>query len=151
MIQQRDTVRAASEFASRNQLPPNIQDQMLSHICLKFKTEGLKQQETLNSLPKAIRSSIANYLFLHILQKVYLFEGVSRNFLFQLVKHSSENSFLVHFLARIFCPIKLPTLFTFSDKGFRYWCWVLPTQRRCDSTERISYWALHSSLRGSGE
>ncbi|CAN6912908.1 unnamed protein product [Brassica oleracea] len=81
----RDTVRAASEFASRNQLPPNIQDQMLSHICLKFKTEGLKQQETLNSLPKAIRSSIANYLFIHILQKVYLFEGVSRNFLFQLV------------------------------------------------------------------
>ncbi|WZY68815.1 hypothetical protein YC2023_001055 [Brassica napus] len=81
----RDTVRAASEFASRNQLPPNIQDQMLSHICLKFKTEGLKQQETLNGLPKAIRSSIANYLFLHILQKVYLFEGVSRNFLFQLV------------------------------------------------------------------
>nr|VDD48800.1 unnamed protein product [Brassica oleracea] len=81
----RDTVRAASEFASRNQLPPNIQDQMLSHICLKFKTEGLKQQETLNGLPKAIRSSIANYLFIHILQKVYLFEGVSRNFLFQLV------------------------------------------------------------------
>ena len=92
MIQQRDTVRAASEFASRNQLPPNIQDQMLSHICLKFKTEGLKQQETLNGLPKAIRSSIANYLFLHILQKVYLFEGVSRNFLFQLVKHSFVNS-----------------------------------------------------------
>ncbi|KAG2238908.1 hypothetical protein Bca4012_023693 [Brassica carinata] len=81
----RDTVRAASEFASRNQLPPNIQDQMLSHICLKFKTEGLKQQETLSGLPKAIRSSIANYLFFHILQKVYLFEGVSRNFLFQLV------------------------------------------------------------------
>ncbi|CAH8306390.1 unnamed protein product [Eruca vesicaria subsp. sativa] len=81
----RDSVRAASEFASRNQLPPNIQDQMLSHICLKFKTEGLKQQETLNGLPKAIRSSIANYLFLHIVQKVYLFEGVSRNFLFQLV------------------------------------------------------------------
>ncbi|CAA7042776.1 unnamed protein product [Microthlaspi erraticum] len=81
----RDTVRAASEFASRNQLPPNIQDQMLSHICLKFKTEGLKQQETLNGLPKAIRSSIANYLFFPIVQNVYLFQGVSRNFLFQLV------------------------------------------------------------------
>ncbi|XP_010434553.1 PREDICTED: potassium channel KAT2 [Camelina sativa] len=81
----RDTVRAASEFASRNQLPPNIQDQMLSHICLKFKTEGLKQQETLNGLPKAIRSSIANYLFFPIVQNVYLFHGVSRNFLFQLV------------------------------------------------------------------
>lgn len=81
----RDTVRAASEFASRNQLPHDIQDQMLSHICLKFKTEGLKQQETLNNLPKAIRSSIANYLFLPIVQNIYLFQGVSRDFLFQLV------------------------------------------------------------------
>ncbi|KAL0644855.1 hypothetical protein Bca4012_043145 [Brassica carinata] len=81
----RDTVRAASEFASRNQLPHDIQDQMLSHFCLKFKTEGLKQQETLNNLPKAIRSSIANYLFFPIVQNIYLFQGVSRDFLFQLV------------------------------------------------------------------
>ncbi|ESQ39772.1 hypothetical protein EUTSA_v10000798mg [Eutrema salsugineum] len=81
----RDTVRAALEFASRNQLPHDIQDQMLSHICLKFKTEGLKQQETLNNLPKAIRSSIANYLFFPIVQNIYLFQGVSRDFLFQLV------------------------------------------------------------------
>ncbi|XP_010538533.1 PREDICTED: potassium channel KAT1 [Tarenaya hassleriana] len=81
----RETVRAASEFTSRNQLPPHIQDQMLSHICLKFKTEGLKQQETLNGLPKAIRTSIANYLFFPIVQNVYLFQGVSRDFLFQLV------------------------------------------------------------------
>nr|6V1X_A Chain A, Potassium channel KAT1 [Arabidopsis thaliana]6V1X_B Chain B, Potassium channel KAT1 [Arabidopsis thaliana]6V1X_C Chain C, Potassium channel KAT1 [Arabidopsis thaliana]6V1X_D Chain D, Potassium channel KAT1 [Arabidopsis thaliana]6V1Y_A Chain A, Potassium channel KAT1 [Arabidopsis thaliana]6V1Y_B Chain B, Potassium channel KAT1 [Arabidopsis thaliana]6V1Y_C Chain C, Potassium channel KAT1 [Arabidopsis thaliana]6V1Y_D Chain D, Potassium channel KAT1 [Arabidopsis thaliana]6V1Y_M Chai len=81
----RDSVRAASEFASRNQLPHDIQDQMLSHICLKFKTEGLKQQETLNNLPKAIRSSIANYLFFPIVHNIYLFQGVSRNFLFQLV------------------------------------------------------------------
>lgn len=69
---------------------------MLSHICLKFKTEGLKQQEALNGLPKAIRSSIANYLFFPIVQNVYLFHGVSRNFLFQLVKHSFVNSFFVH-------------------------------------------------------
>ncbi|CAH2046223.1 unnamed protein product [Thlaspi arvense] len=81
----RDSVRAASEFASRNQLPHDIQDQMLSHLCLKFKTEGLKQQETLNNLPKAIRSSIANYLFFPIVQNIYLFQGVSRDFLFQLV------------------------------------------------------------------
>ncbi|XWS19834.1 hypothetical protein CRYUN_Cryun31cG0050700 [Craigia yunnanensis] len=81
----RDTVRAASEFATRNQLPPRIQDQMLSHICLRFKTEGLKQQETLNSFPKAIRSSISQHLFFHIVQKVYLFQGVSHDFLFQLV------------------------------------------------------------------
>lgn len=81
----RDSVRDASEFAKRNQLPPDIQDQMLSHICLKFKTEGLKQQDTLNGLPKAIRSSISHYLFFPIIQSVYLFDGVSHNSLFQLV------------------------------------------------------------------
>ncbi|KAK8608076.1 hypothetical protein V6N13_023510 [Hibiscus sabdariffa] len=89
----RDTIRAASEFATRNQLPPRIQDQMLSHICLRFKTEGLKQQETLNSLPKAIRSNIAQHLFLHIVQKVYLFQGVSHDFLFQLVTEMDAEYF----------------------------------------------------------
>lgn len=86
-------MRAASEFAARNDLPPPIQDQMLSHICLKFKTEGLKQQETLNGLPKAIRSSIAQHLFFPIVQKVYLFQGVSHDFLFQLVKHHIASLF----------------------------------------------------------
>ncbi|KAF8021091.1 hypothetical protein BT93_G1500 [Corymbia citriodora subsp. variegata] len=89
----RDTVRAASEFATRNQLPSCIQDQMLSHLCLKFKTEGLKQQETLNSLPKAIRSSIAYYLFFPIVQGAYLFEGVSHDFLFQLVSEMEAEYF----------------------------------------------------------
>ncbi|KAL0398339.1 UNVERIFIED_CONTAM: Potassium channel KAT2 [Sesamum radiatum] len=81
----RDTVRSASEFVKRNQLPPRIQDQLLSHICLKFKTEGLKQQETLNGLPKAIRCTIAHYLFYPVVQNVNLFHGVSPDFLFQLV------------------------------------------------------------------
>ncbi|THU51119.1 hypothetical protein C4D60_Mb06t27670 [Musa balbisiana] len=60
----RDTIHAASEFASRNKLPKHIGEQMLSHICLRFKTEELKQQETLDGLPKAIRSSIAEYVIL---------------------------------------------------------------------------------------
>ncbi|KAJ6766311.1 POTASSIUM CHANNEL KAT1 [Salix purpurea] len=89
----RDTVRAASEFAARNQLPPRIQDQMLSHICLKFKTEGLKQQDTLNGLPKAIRSSIADYLFHPVAQKAYLFREVSQDFLFQLVSEMEAEYF----------------------------------------------------------
>ncbi|XP_052179518.1 potassium channel KAT1-like [Diospyros lotus] len=80
----RDAIRAASEFATRNQLPARIQDQILSHICLKFKTEGLKQHENLKGLPKAIRSSISHFLFFPIIQKVSLFHGVSHDFLFQL-------------------------------------------------------------------
>ncbi|XP_004293533.1 PREDICTED: potassium channel KAT1-like [Fragaria vesca subsp. vesca] len=89
----RDTVRAASEFASRNDLPPRIHDQMLSHICLKFRTEGLKQQETLNDLPKALRSSIAQHLFFPIIQKVDIFRGVSYDFLFQLVSEIDAEYF----------------------------------------------------------
>ncbi|KAK7332189.1 hypothetical protein VNO80_28937 [Phaseolus coccineus] len=89
----RDTVKAASEFASRNHLPHRIQDQMLSHICLRFKTEGLKQQETLNDLPKAIRSSIAHHLFFPVVQKVYLFQGVSHDFLFQLISDMEAEYF----------------------------------------------------------
>ncbi|KAJ6364931.1 hypothetical protein OIU76_029832 [Salix suchowensis] len=89
----RDTVRAASEFAARNQLPPRIQDQMLSHICLKFRTEGLKQKDTLNGLPKAIRSSIADYLFHPVAQKAYLFREVSQDFLFQLVSEMEAEYF----------------------------------------------------------
>ncbi|XP_017222795.1 potassium channel KAT1 [Daucus carota subsp. sativus] len=81
----RDTVGAASEFAKRNRLPPSIQNQLLSHICLKFRTDGLKQQDTLSSLPKAIRSSISNHLFFPIIRNARLFQGLSHDNLFQLV------------------------------------------------------------------
>ncbi|XP_051135474.1 potassium channel KAT3-like [Andrographis paniculata] len=81
----RDSITAATEFAKRNQLPSSIQHQLLSHVCHKFKTEGSKQQETLDGLPKTIRSSIACYLFYPVLQYVPLFRGVSQDFLFQLV------------------------------------------------------------------
>ncbi|KAI8525836.1 hypothetical protein RHMOL_Rhmol13G0261900 [Rhododendron molle] len=89
----RDTIRAASEFTRRNQLPSRIEDQILAHICLDFKTEGLKQQETLNGLPKAIRSSIGHFLFFHVVQNVQLFQGVSHDFLFQLVPQMEPEYF----------------------------------------------------------
>ncbi|KAJ0971830.1 hypothetical protein J5N97_019789 [Dioscorea zingiberensis] len=89
----RDTIQAASEFAARNQLPQPIEHQILSHICLRFKTEGLKQQETLNDLPKGIRSSIAQYLFFPIVQNAYLFQGASHDFIFQLVTEMQAEYF----------------------------------------------------------
>ncbi|KAJ0603221.1 putative cyclic nucleotide-binding protein [Helianthus annuus] len=57
-----DKVTAASEFAKRNHLPAQIRDQILSHICFDYKTRWLKQQDTLNCLPKAIRASISRHL-----------------------------------------------------------------------------------------
>ncbi|XP_042377518.1 potassium channel AKT1-like [Zingiber officinale] len=83
----RDTIQVATGFAQRNQLPERLQEQMISHLSLKFRTdsEGLQQQETLDALPKAIRSSITHYLFYSLVQSVYLFHGVSNDLLFQLV------------------------------------------------------------------
>ncbi|KAK4791659.1 hypothetical protein SAY86_032072 [Trapa natans] len=83
----RRAILAASRFSMRNQLPARLEDQMLAHLCLKFRTdsEGLQQQKTLDSLPKAIRSSISQYLFYSLADKVYLFQGVSNDVLYQLV------------------------------------------------------------------
>ncbi|KAF5482122.1 hypothetical protein F2P56_002714 [Juglans regia] len=91
----RDTIQSASSFAQRNRLPVRLQDQMLSHLRLKFRTdsEGLQQQETLDSLPKAIRSSISHYLFYSLVDKVYLFQGVSNDLLFQLVSEMKAEYF----------------------------------------------------------
>ncbi|KAL5559284.1 hypothetical protein UlMin_035495 [Ulmus minor] len=83
----RDTIQAASDFAHRNQLPERLHEQMVSHLCLKYRTdsEGLQQQETLGALPKAIKSSISRFLFHSLVDKIYLFRGVSNDLLFQLV------------------------------------------------------------------
>uniref|UniRef100_A0A1J3FFZ5 Potassium channel n=1 Tax=Noccaea caerulescens TaxID=107243 RepID=A0A1J3FFZ5_NOCCA len=91
----RDTIQAASNFAHRNHLPPRLQDQMLAHLCLKYRTdsEGLQQQETLDALPKAIRSSISHFLFYSLMDKVYLFRGVSNDLLFQLVSEMKAEYF----------------------------------------------------------
>jgi hypothetical protein len=41
----------------------------------------------LASLPKGVRSSIVYNLFFPIVEKTYLFKGVSISFIFQLVQH----------------------------------------------------------------
>lgn len=87
LLVQRDTIQAASSFAKRNHLPERLQDQMIAHLSLVYRTdsEGLQQQETLDALPKAIRSSVMHFLFYSLVDKVYLFKGVSNDLLFQLV------------------------------------------------------------------
>ncbi|XP_010670706.2 potassium channel AKT1 isoform X2 [Beta vulgaris subsp. vulgaris] len=91
----RDRIQAASNFSLRNRLPVRLQDQMLSHLCLKYRadSEGLQQQEILESLPKAIKSSISHFLFYSLLDKVYLFRGVSNDLLFQLVSEMKAEYF----------------------------------------------------------
>ncbi|TQD76019.1 hypothetical protein C1H46_038442 [Malus baccata] len=69
------------------QQPQRLQDQMLAHLCLKFRKdwEELQQQEPLDSLPKTICSIISHYLFYSLINVVYLFHGVSNDLLFPLV------------------------------------------------------------------
>ncbi|KAK1375854.1 Potassium channel [Heracleum sosnowskyi] len=91
----RDTIQAASSFAQRNKIPLRLQDQMIAHLCLKHRTdsEGLQQQEILEVLPKAIRSSISHFLFYNLVDKVYIFNGVSNDLLFQLVAEMKAEYF----------------------------------------------------------
>ncbi|WOL00363.1 hypothetical protein Cni_G09076 [Canna indica] len=91
----RDTIQAATGFAQRNGLPVRLQEQMISHLSLKYRTdsEGLQQQETLDALPKAIRSSISHYLFYNLVTSVYLFRGISNDMLFQLVSEMKAEYF----------------------------------------------------------
>lgn len=84
-VWQRDSVQALVEFSTRNRLPPNLQEQMVAHVQLKFKTESLQHEGTIATLPKAIRSTVAQHLFLKTLDQVYLFKGTSLNFRCQLV------------------------------------------------------------------
>uniref|UniRef100_A0A8I6XF23 Potassium channel n=1 Tax=Hordeum vulgare subsp. vulgare TaxID=112509 RepID=A0A8I6XF23_HORVV len=91
----RDKIQAATSFAQRHGLPERLQDQMISHLSLKFRThsEGLQQQETLDILPKALRSSISHHLFFGLVQNVYLFQGVSNDLIFQLVSEMKAEYF----------------------------------------------------------
>ncbi|KAL0312070.1 UNVERIFIED_CONTAM: Potassium channel AKT1 [Sesamum radiatum] len=94
-VLQRETIYAASGFAKRNKLPARLQDQMIDHLTLKYRTdsEGLQQQETLDALPKAIRSSVSHFLFYSLVDKAYLFRGVSNDLLFQLVTEMKAEYF----------------------------------------------------------
>ncbi|KAK7384745.1 hypothetical protein VNO78_30446 [Psophocarpus tetragonolobus] len=91
----RDAVQSASNFAKRNRLPTRLQEQMFAHMLMKYRTnlEGLQQQEVIDSLPKAIQSSISHYLFFSLIDKVYLFHGVSNDLLFQLVTEMKAEYF----------------------------------------------------------
>ncbi|CAA0838537.1 Potassium channel KAT3 [Striga hermonthica] len=81
----RDAIYEILRYASKNMLPDGLKDQMLAHITLKFKTAELQQEEVLQDLPKAIRSSIAQHLFRSIVENSYLFKGVSEDLIVQLV------------------------------------------------------------------
>jgi len=92
-------VQAVMDFGYRNHLPRYLQEQMIAHTRLKFKAEGLQQQETLETLPKAIRASLAQHLFLSTMENVYLFRGTSSNLLTQLVSPG-------FFPQSWFCPVR---------------------------------------------
>ncbi|KAJ0824895.1 putative cyclic nucleotide-binding domain, potassium channel, voltage-dependent, EAG/ELK/ERG [Helianthus annuus] len=81
----RDSINEILRYASKNRLPEGLKQQMLAHMQLKFKTAELQQEEVLEDLPKAIRSSIAQHLFRKCVEKTYLFKGISEDLSSQLV------------------------------------------------------------------
>ncbi|XP_061963735.1 potassium channel KAT3-like [Populus nigra] len=89
----RNAIDQILRYASKNRLPEGLRKQMLAHMQLKFKTAELQQEEVLENLPKAIRSSIAQHLFHSIVAKTYLFKGVSEDLITQLVSEMKAEYF----------------------------------------------------------
>ncbi|XP_065851301.1 potassium channel KAT3 isoform X2 [Euphorbia lathyris] len=81
----RDAINEILRYASKNRLPEGLKDQMLAHTQLRFKTVELQQEEVLEDLPKAIRSSISQHLFRSTVDKTYLVKGVSEDLITQMV------------------------------------------------------------------
>ncbi|KAK9217755.1 hypothetical protein WN943_006383 [Citrus x changshan-huyou] len=81
----RNSIEAASNFVGRNRLPPRLKKQILAYMCLRFKAESLNQHQLIEQLPKSICKSICQHLFLHTVEKVYLFKDVSKEIIVLLV------------------------------------------------------------------
>lgn len=81
----RNSIEAASNFVRRNRLPPRLKKQILAYMCLRFKAESLNQHQLIEQLPKSICKSICQHLFLHTVEKVYLFKDVSKEIIVLLV------------------------------------------------------------------
>ncbi|KAI5556371.1 hypothetical protein BDE02_18G029900 [Populus trichocarpa] len=89
----RNAINQILRYASKNRLPEGLKEQMLAHMQLKFKTAELQQEEVLEDLPKAIRTSIALHLFHGVVASTYLFKGVSEDLLTQLVTEMKAEYF----------------------------------------------------------
>ncbi|KAL6985372.1 hypothetical protein U1Q18_018748 [Sarracenia purpurea var. burkii] len=89
----RDAINEILRYANKNRLPESLKEQMLTHMQLKFKTAELQQEEVLEDLPKAIRSSIARHLFHRTVENAYLFKGVSEDLIIQLVSEMKAEYF----------------------------------------------------------
>ncbi|XP_047326191.1 potassium channel AKT1-like [Impatiens glandulifera] len=85
---QRDAMESKSIAALENHLAKHIQ-----YRKLLISSGGLQKKETLDSISKDIRSSISKFLFSTLLDKVYLFGGVSNDLLFQLVSEMEVKYF----------------------------------------------------------
>ncbi|XP_044464837.1 potassium channel KAT3 isoform X2 [Mangifera indica] len=89
----RDAINEILRYASKNRLPEGIREQMLAHMQLKFKTAELQQEEVLQDLPKAIRSSISQHLFRRTVERSYLFQGVTEDLISQMVSELKAEYF----------------------------------------------------------
>ncbi|KAL1300938.1 hypothetical protein HN51_045560 [Arachis hypogaea] len=90
----RDAFNRVLRYASKSRLPKRLKEQMLAHKELKLKMEESQQQEVLQDIPKAIRSSIAQHLFSNVVDKAYLFKGVSDECIIQLASDMKAEYYL---------------------------------------------------------
>ncbi|KAI4341851.1 hypothetical protein MLD38_026525 [Melastoma candidum] len=130
----RDAINEILQFASKNRLPEGLKEQMLSHMQLKFKTAELQQEEVLEDLPKAIRSSIAQHLYRRTVEKAYLFKGVSEDLIVQLVSEMKAEYFPPN--VEIILQNEVPTDFYIITSGALD---VIVIENRVEKVIRLSH------------
>ncbi|KAL7231820.1 hypothetical protein ACSBR2_009952 [Camellia fascicularis] len=132
----RDTINQILRYASKNRLPKSLKEQMLANMQLKFRTAELQQEEVLEDLPKAIRSSIAQHLFHGTVENAYLFKGVSEDLIIQLVFEMKAEYFPPK--VDIILQNEIPTNFYILVSGAVVWLLLLSHVILCTIPEAKS-------------
>lgn len=85
----RDNTDRAIKFARKNGLTMECREQILNSMQLTYRADsvGFEYEDIIKNIPRALKKPILFSLFSEIVKKVYLFENVSEEFLFQLVAH----------------------------------------------------------------
>ena len=71
-LMQRNNIETASNFVRRNRVSARLKEQIIAYMCLRYKAENLNHHQLMEQLPKSIRKTICQYLFLPAAEKKFI-------------------------------------------------------------------------------
>ncbi|CAL5221935.1 g4209 [Coccomyxa viridis] len=77
----RDLTTHLKDYIKVNEIPPDLNDSMQSHLRLHFNNEEASDEQVLVIFPTTIRRRILRHLYLRQVRMAYLFKGVRQKFI----------------------------------------------------------------------